>query len=157
SSMSEHAAGAESIPAWAARIRRLSRSRVGAGIDVIHGVYRVVAWSAVVALPAVTTWAWTTAGGGRAMALSGATVLAGFFVAPVACLAWINPPASFSMLHRRAGWTRLCDVAPVVPLAIVASEDPYFLWHFGFDPVAMLAAHLWNRARAAGARRRGGS
>jgi monofunctional biosynthetic peptidoglycan transglycosylase len=153
--MSEHATGAESIPAWAARIRRLSRSRVGAGIDLIHGVYRVAAWSALVALAAVTTWTWTTAGGGRAMALSGAIVLAGFFVTPVACFAWINPP--FSMPHRRAGWTRLCDVAPVVPRAIVASEDPYFLWHFGFDPVAMLAAHRWNRAQGAGARRRGGS
>ena len=81
---------------------------------------------------------------------------------------WIAPPATWLMLERRAhppeglgyygirpaprhiGY-RFCtldEVAPNVPLALVAAEDQRFLTHHGFDFDALLhaAKRNWNRA-----------
>ena len=39
---------------------------------------------------------------------------------------------------------RLSDFSPYLPLALVASEDSRFYWHFGVDPVGILRAMVIN-------------
>ena len=92
-------------------------------------------------------------------------VLAVLFLTSVAWVLlyrWVPPPATWLMLERRTrppvglgyyGITEsprrvryqfcgLDEVAPAVPLALVAAEDQRFLLHHGFDVDA-----LWNAAR----------
>ncbi len=81
--------------------------------------------------------------GGAAALLSPLLVIAG--------LRWIDPPTSAFMIQRAverrlaedpstAGrhridyrWTDLDDIAPALPLAVVAAEDQLFPQHHGFD------------------------
>jgi monofunctional glycosyltransferase len=97
-------------------------------------------------------------------------VLAVLFLASVAWVLiyrWVPPPATWLMLERRAHppvgkgyygivesprrvryqFCRINEVAPAVPLALVAAEDQRFLLHHGFEVDAMWkAAHYnWNR------------
>ncbi len=85
-------------------------------------------------------------------------------VAWVLMYRWVAPPATWLMLDRRAhapvdlgyygiqAGTRhiryrfrtLDEVAPTVPLALVAAEDQRFLIHHGFDVDAMLNAAKRN-------------
>lgn len=53
------------------------------------------------------------------------------------------------------GWTSLAEVSPLLPDAIVVSEDSTFWWHPGYDLPGMLAAAKDNRDR--GETWRGGS
>ena len=60
--------------------------------------------------------------------------------APVLALRWFAPPVTaFMLLDPAAGetlrysWTDWSDIAPSVPLAVIASEDQKFPAHFGFD------------------------
>lgn len=59
---------------------------------------------------------------------------------PVLALRWLEPPTTAFMLldpiPRRAlsyTWTDWAQIAPSVPVAIMASEDQKFPTHFGFD------------------------
>ncbi|GAA4358327.1 monofunctional biosynthetic peptidoglycan transglycosylase [Hymenobacter saemangeumensis] len=93
--------------------------------------------------------------------------LAAFFLLSVAWVLiyrWIAPPATWLMLERRAhapvgmGYTgiqadprhisyrfrTLDEVAPAVPLALVAAEDQRFLTHHGFDFDALVKAAKTN-------------
>jgi monofunctional biosynthetic peptidoglycan transglycosylase len=86
-------------------------------------------------------------------------------VAWVLVYRWVPPPATWLMLDRRAHapiglgyygiqtdrrinyrFRTLNDVAPSVPLALVAAEDQRFLIHHGFDLDAMASAakRNWN-------------
>jgi len=96
-------------------------------------------------------------------------VLAVLFLLSVAWVLvyrWVAPPATWIMLERRAhppvgkgyygiqeaprrisyDFRTLDEVAPAVPLALVAAEDQRFLLHHGFDVDAMVSAakHNWN-------------
>jgi monofunctional biosynthetic peptidoglycan transglycosylase len=98
-------------------------------------------------------------------------VLAVLFLTSVAwvlVLRWVPPPATWLMLERRAHppigkgyygivegsrrvryqFCTIKEVAPAVPLALVAAEDQRFLLHHGFDVDAMwkAARRNWNRA-----------
>ena len=98
-------------------------------------------------------------------------VLAVLFLTSVAWVLvyrWVAPPATFLMLERRAHppvgrgyygiaresrlvryqFCRIRDVAPAVPLALVAAEDQRFLLHHGFEAEALwkAAKYNWNRA-----------
>ena len=98
-------------------------------------------------------------------------VVAALFLTSVAWVLayrWIDPPATWLMLERRAHppegrgyfgiqpaprhvgywFCSLDEVAPSVPLALVAAEDQRFLLHHGFDFDALVAAakRNWNRA-----------
>jgi monofunctional biosynthetic peptidoglycan transglycosylase len=90
---------------------------------------------------------------------------------------WVPPPATWLMLDRRAhapvgrGYIgiqagarhanyRFCtidEVAPSIPLAMVAAEDQRFLIHHGFDLDGMWSAAKYNWNRAEGKPVRGGS
>jgi monofunctional biosynthetic peptidoglycan transglycosylase len=90
---------------------------------------------------------------------------------------WLAPPATWLMLDRRAhapvglgyigiqadprharyNFTSLDEVAPSVPLAVVAAEDQRFLIHHGFDVDGMWKAAQYNWHRADGKPVRGGS
>ena len=98
-------------------------------------------------------------------------------VAWVLVYRWVPPPATWLMLDRRAhapmglGYIgirpdprhasyRFCsldEVAPSVPLAMVAAEDQRFLLHHGFDLDGMWSAAKYNWNRAEGKPVRGGS
>jgi len=160
-------AAGETIPAWALRVRQRSRLGVGLAIAVVGRVYRLAIRLIVVAFFVAVPWAWSVADGTAVLVGRAVTLMAAPFVLPVVYFTWIDPPATFYMLRRRSGpwrsrlcqhWTRLDAMAPAMPLAVLASEDPYFLWHIGFDPIAMLEAHRYNRHdRQPGGRLRGGS
>ena len=88
-------------------------------------------------------------------------------VAWVLVYRWVPPPATWLMLERRAhapvgrGYTgirpapryvsyrfsTLDEVAPSVPLAVVASEDQKFPEHWGFDVAAIEKAYSLNQHR----------
>jgi monofunctional biosynthetic peptidoglycan transglycosylase len=90
---------------------------------------------------------------------------------------WLPPPATWLMLDRRAHapvglgyygiqsdpryvryrFCNLDEVAPSVPLAVVASEDQRFLLHHGFDFTNLWKAAQYNWHRADGQPVRGGS
>ena len=102
------------------------------------------------------------------LALQVVSVLFLTSVAWVLVLRWVPPPATWLMLERRAHpptgkgyygivesprrvryqFCRIREVAPAVPLALVAAEDQRFLLHHGFDTNAMwkAAQRNWNRA-----------
>jgi len=94
---------------------------------------------------------------------------AALFLASVAWVLvyrWVAPPATWLMLDRRAHapsglgyygiqeeprriryqFRTLAEVAPAVPLALVAAEDQRFLLHHGFDfdALAQAARRNWN-------------
>lgn len=96
-------------------------------------------------------------------------VAAALFLASVAWVLiyrWVAPPATWLMLDRRAHapmglgyygiqaeprliryqFRTLDEVAPTVPLALVAAEDQRFLIHHGFDfdALAKAAKRNWN-------------
>ncbi|MFD2720179.1 monofunctional biosynthetic peptidoglycan transglycosylase [Hymenobacter monticola] len=98
-------------------------------------------------------------------------VVAALFLTSVAWVLmyrWVAPPATWLMLDRRAHapvglgyygiqpdprhinyqFRTLDEVAPSVPLALVAAEDQRFLIHHGFDFDALTKAakRNWNRA-----------
>lgn len=155
------------IPQWAEKVRKRSRTGVGPIRALVGQAYRLTIRLSVIALLIAVPWSWCLAHGVTARAVRAVTVVAAFFVLPVMCLTWMNPPASFAMLRGRTGrrraslrqhWVRLDQIAVAMPIAVVASEDPYFLWHLGFDPVAILTARRYNRhGRPPGGKLRGGS
>lgn len=74
-------------------------------------------------------------------------------------LRWINPPTTAFILqdntvqqaHLRDRWVPLEQMAPLVPMAVVASEDQKFPHHFGFDFEAIAQALAERRDRPRGA------
>ncbi len=98
-------------------------------------------------------------------------------VAWVLLYRWVPPPATWLMLERRAhapnglgyygiqpdprriryDFTTLDEVAPSVPLALIAAEDQRFLLHHGFDFDGLWQAAQYNWHRAEGQPVRGGS
>lgn len=82
-----------------------------------------------------------------------------FSVLWVLVLRWLAPPATLTMLSRRVSgfgpdslhqpirycFVGIADVAPAVPLALIAAEDQNFLTHHGFDFDAMYKAAQRNR------------
>ena len=91
--------------------------------------------------------------------LQGAAGLFLFSVLWVLVLRWFAPPATLTMLSRRLsgfgpaslhqpinyGFVTMAEVAPAVPLALIAAEDQNFLTHHGFDFDAMYKAAQRNR------------
>ncbi len=98
-------------------------------------------------------------------------------VAWVLAYRWVAPPATWLMLERRAHaptgrgyygiqpaprhvryrFSGLDEVAPSIPLAMVAAEDQRFLQHHGFDLAALKRAALRNWHRTEGQPVVGGS
>jgi len=66
----------------------------------------------------------------------------------VLALRWFEPPYSAVMLQRlvvdgarqRQAWVDIADMAPDVPLAVIAAEDQRFAQHWGFDTDEIIAA-----------------
>lgn len=82
----------------------------------------------------------------------------GFQALVIFVFAFANPPTNFYMLSEsirlggvRQEWTRLEDISPDLPRAIVAAEDANFCEHWGFDLRAIRAvvASGSNRLRGA--------
>jgi monofunctional glycosyltransferase len=96
-----------------------------------------------------------------------ATVLLVLLTAVVS-LRWLNPPTTAFMLEARAHawwagerhyrteyrWKSLEEISPQAALAVIASEDQEFPFHYGFDFTSIRAA---VRAHEHGARLRGAS
>ncbi len=91
-----------------------------------------------------------------------------FTIALVLLFKWVNPPTTSVMainyLHARFDgqkksiikyqWVDYNDISPYMPLAVIASEDQTFPYHYGFDFRAMKIAYKLNQA---GKSIRGGS
>lgn len=160
-------ASEEPIPAWVANMKTRPRTGVGIAIALLRRAYRAATRLAVLAFWVAVAWSWWVADGTAAGAGRWITSIAAVFVVPVVCFTWVDPPATLCMLRRRRGrlrsrlrqhWARLETIAPSMPLAIIVSEDPYFFRHIGFDPIAILRAHRYNRGAARQGRMlRGGS
>ena len=66
----------------------------------------------------------------------------------VLALRWFEPPYSAVMLQRlvvdgarqRQAWVDIADMAPDMPLAVIAAEDQRFAQHWGFDTDQIIAA-----------------
>ena len=101
--------------------------------------------------------------------ISTAVILAAL---PVLVLRWLNPPITGHMLCTRLGWVAnqekprsvshqwvgIEGMASVMLLAALVSEDAYFFWHCGFNPVEIWRAYQYNlHERRPGQMRRGGS
>ncbi|HRI28369.1 MAG TPA: monofunctional biosynthetic peptidoglycan transglycosylase [Chitinophagales bacterium] len=85
---------------------------------------------------------------------------------------WVNPPITFTMLQRksaawRAGepsnlkrnWKPLTQISDQMVLAVMATEDQNFPFHYGFDFNAIKKAAEYNRIQAQKGKKRlkGGS
>jgi monofunctional glycosyltransferase len=82
-----------------------------------------------------------------------------FSILWVLVLRWMPPPVTLTMMSRRVSgfgpdtlhqpityhFVTLDEVAPAVPLALIAAEDQNFLHHHGFDFDAMYKAAQRNR------------
>ncbi len=91
--------------------------------------------------------------------LQGAAGVFLFSILWVLVLRWLAPPATLTMLSRRLSgfgpdslhqpigyrFVPIDEVAPAVPLALIAAEDQNFLHHHGFDFDAMYKAAQRNR------------
>jgi monofunctional glycosyltransferase len=90
------------------------------------------------------------------------------FVGGLVCLRWINPPTSAFMLEARLEalgdgnrryrteyhWVSLEAISPQAAIAVIASEDQQFPFHYGFDFHSIREA---VQAHERGARLRGAS
>jgi monofunctional biosynthetic peptidoglycan transglycosylase len=90
------------------------------------------------------------------------------FVGSVVALRWINPPTSAFMIEARLtalqdgnhryrteyAWVDLESISPQAAIAVIASEDQQFPFHYGFDFHSIREA---VRAHERGARLRGAS
>ena len=73
-------------------------------------------------------------------------------VAVILLLRWVPVPTSAFMLAQRLGghqvhyrWVAWSRISPAVPIAVVASEDQRFPFHWGFDFAAIAGALEENR------------
>ncbi len=76
---------------------------------------------------------------------------------------WVNPPITVFMVYKFVKgnheliikeWEPLEEISPLLPLAVIASEDQNFLYHHGFDYDAIKKALKHNEK---GKKVRGGS
>lgn len=83
-------------------------------------------------------------------------------VAVIAALRWVDPPISSFMLQQRFAqpklalhqkWIDYQEITPVLALAVIASEDQKFPYHWGFDFQAIHRAlkQNWNGGSIRGA------
>jgi monofunctional biosynthetic peptidoglycan transglycosylase len=167
-----HAPGAhdEPVPSWVANVRSRPRTRTAVTLAGVRRVYRLMTSAGVVLLLPTLTYAWlapTT----LATSLTRATLtLAVAFVVPVLVFRWRNPTRTAFMRsavsdrdrseapHPALTWVPLHEIAPSMQLAVLVSEDPYFFWHLGFNPIEIARAYRYNRdERQSGRKLRGGS
>ena len=154
---------------WASNLALL-RSPWGSCARLLRRLYRIAATVAVLglALLAPRGWLRRTTRVGPWQKLTAA--VACFPAALVLLFKWVNPPMTPFMLCTRLGW-RVDDpappraihkwvsierIAPEMVLAVVVTEDAYFFWHFGFNPIQIGRALACNRASGNGNDRRAG-
>ncbi len=77
----------------------------------------------------------------------GALGILAVLVALILLFAFVNPPTTLTMIAAgdlsggvRREWVDLEDMAPSLPLSVVAAEDANFCEHWGFDMTAIRAA-----------------
>ena len=77
----------------------------------------------------------------------GAAGFAAFIFALILLFAFVNPPTTLTMIgwgdlsgRVKRDWVDLEDMAPSLPLSVVAAEDANFCGHWGFDMTAIRAA-----------------
>ncbi len=74
-----------------------------------------------------------------------------FSIIIILSLKWINPPTTAVMITQhiinkdkkhpvKFQWADWEDIAPYMPLAVIAAEDQKFFYHYGFDVQAILKA-----------------
>jgi len=90
----------------------------------------------------------------KAIGIIGLALVVGVF-ASILLLRWVPVPTSAFMLSHHWGgsqpeyrWVPWQEIAPTMPIAVVASEDQRFLDHWGFDFDAIGQALTENRWRA---------
>jgi monofunctional biosynthetic peptidoglycan transglycosylase len=162
----------EAPPSWVRNVAAAPSSTAAVCVMLLRSAYRVVARITLLALPVVFAWSWVAPLDGPIAVVRCAATVAALTAAPVVWLRWADPPSTSYMFCTRRGlwpagsaptaiehrWVRLDDIAPAMCLAVIVSEDPYFFWHAGFNPIELLRAHRYNRhERKRGRMRRGGS
>jgi monofunctional biosynthetic peptidoglycan transglycosylase len=138
----------------------------------VRRVYRLLVQGFVATLPFALLWSWLGPAGDHTLALRISCTVAALAVAPIVLLAFFAPPTSAYMLGTRLGlpstggrprsvtweFVPIERMAAAMSLAVVVTEDPYFFWHVGFDPVGIWNAFQYNRReRRPGRNRRGAS
>lgn len=83
----------------------------------------------------------------RRWALRGLAGLTAFYAVLILLLSFVPPPINLYQISEslRLGgiekdWVSWDDIAPVMPLSVVAAEDANFCLHWGFDMAAIRAA-----------------
>jgi monofunctional biosynthetic peptidoglycan transglycosylase len=156
---------------WASNLMLL-RSPWGSYARLLRRLYRIAATVAVLGLALLAPRAWLRPTTRVSLWQQLTAVVGCFLAAPVLLFKWVNPPVTPFMLCTGLGW-RVDDptppraihkwvsierIAPEMVLAVVVSEDAYFFWHFGINPIQIWRAFAHNRAAGNSVdRREGGS
>jgi monofunctional biosynthetic peptidoglycan transglycosylase len=158
------------IEGWEANLRVLD-SPWGRGARVIRGLYRL-AFLACSALAIVRALPAGRGGPGPRRGRGALPVVSLAVFGPLLALRWLRPPITPFMLATKLGlpvddpaparaihrWVDLDQVSPDMLNAVLVSEDAYFFWHFGINPLEVWRAMRWRRSRyPADWRRPGGS
>lgn len=170
---SERRPASDETPVWVSHVKsstpRTWRATIIRGIRRTH---RFLTKTFVVALPFALLWSWFGPTDDYTLALRIGCSVAALMVTPIVLLIWIDPPTSMYMLSTRLGWwgtdrrprpitqqfVPIDRIAKPMPLAVLVTEDAYFFWHVGFDPVEIWNAFQYNRKkRKAGQNLRGAS
>jgi monofunctional biosynthetic peptidoglycan transglycosylase len=151
----------DGVPAWVSNVKTPSRTRLATAIRVVRCAHRLLVKGLVVALAFALLWSWLGPTGDHTLALRIACTVAALLVVPVALLIWIDPPTSMFMLSTRLGlwgtdgrarpvtqeFVGIGRIAKPMLLAVLVTEDAYFFWHVGFDPIEIWNAFQYNRKR----------
>lgn len=128
-------------------------------VGIIRRTHRFLVKTYLVVLPLVMVWSWLGPPADYTMSLRIGSSFAAFITIPIVLLVWIDPPTTMHILGTRLRRSRTLKrsqpvfqefvpidrIAKPMVLAVIVTEDPYFLCHVGFDPIEIWNAYQYNR------------
>ncbi|MDZ7840488.1 MAG: monofunctional biosynthetic peptidoglycan transglycosylase [Gammaproteobacteria bacterium] len=128
-------------------------------VGIVRRTHRFLIKAFLVVLPFVVLWSWLGPPADYTMALRISSSLAALIATPIVLLVWIDPPTTMYILSTQLRRRRTLDrpqpvfqefvtidhIAKPMALAVIVTEDPYFLSHVGFDPIEIWNAYQYNR------------
>lgn len=152
---------ADETPVWVSNVKTPSRTWRATIVRGVRRTHRFLTKTFIVVLPFALLWSWLGTTGDYTLALRIGCSVAALIVTPIVLLAWIDPPTSTYMLSTRLGlwgtdgrprpviqeFVPIDRIAKPMALAVLVTEDAYFFWHVGFDPIEMWNAFQYNRKK----------
>ncbi|MGE3844458.1 MAG: monofunctional biosynthetic peptidoglycan transglycosylase [Vicinamibacterales bacterium] len=166
------AQAAATVPHWVNNVRSSPQGPLGMAALLMRRVHRLVSVSLTIGLVVHLGVRRLRSGLRTACLLDWCASAVLAFALLIAGHRWIRPRWSINILcarfHIRVDdpppeaveqiWVDLNSISAPMQLAVLTSEDAYFFWHFGFNPVEIWRAWRYNRfQRGPGVNRRGGS